>query len=308
MMTALTSIEQNNEQRSIIYLLWSKKIYIALFTSFFSIASIIYSLTLPNVYKSEASLSPVMDDSASRLSGQLGGLAALAGVNLNGMGGGDKTAVTLEILKSRRFIGDFIDKYNLYVPLMAVKDWDSVNNKLIINEKIYDNKQEKWVRKVEHPFLPKPSNLEAIEEFNKKLTITQDKVTGVVRIAIEHYSPHFAKDWVVLLVNEINKEMRQRDLKESKLAIKYLEEQSNLTNITELRAMLYSLIEEQTKTVMLANIREEYSFKVLDNPIVPEKKSKPSRAIIVIMFTMLGFFFSSGYFILSFFNNELLKK
>jgi len=48
------------------------------------------------------------------------------------------------------------------------------------------------------------------------------------------------------------------------------------------------LIEEQTKTIMLANVSKDYVFDIIDPPVVPERKSKPSRALICVLGTLLG--------------------
>ena len=42
------------------------------------------------------------------------------------------------------------------------------------------------------------------------------------------------------------------------------------------------------ETVMLAEVRPEYVFKTIDPAVVPEEKSKPSRALICVLGTLLG--------------------
>src|SRR3990167_1078877 len=81
--------------------IWQGKWIIAAVTSAFSVVAIVYALTLPNIYKSEVLLAPITEEAGLKIPGQLGGLAALAGVNLAGLGGGDKTELALEIIKSR---------------------------------------------------------------------------------------------------------------------------------------------------------------------------------------------------------------
>jgi LPS O-antigen subunit length determinant protein (WzzB/FepE family) len=66
--------------------------------------------------------------------------------------------------------------------------------------------------------------------------------------------------------------------------------------------MLFSLIEEQTKTLMLANVREEYVFKTVDPAVVPERKSKPMRVFIVILTALLSGFFMSMIVVVRYFN------
>ena len=46
--------------------------------------------------------------------------------------------------------------------------------------------------------------------------------------------------------------------------------------------------EEQAKTIMFANVRDEYVFKTIDPALVSEEKSKPKRALIVMLGVTLG--------------------
>jgi uncharacterized protein involved in exopolysaccharide biosynthesis len=276
--------------RELFAVIWQGKRIIIAFTIVCAVASVFYSLRLPNIYKSEALLAPASDSSSLKVPGQLGGLAALAGVNLGG--GSDKTSLALEVIRSREFIGRFVEKHDLLVPIMAATGWKRENNSLVINADMYDPGTKQWIRKVSAPLQSKPSLLESYDRFMKFFSISQDKSSGMIRLSVEHYSPFLAQEWASLLVKDINEEMRNRELVEAQKSINYLNQQIAQTNIADIQTMLFSLIEEQTKTIMLANVREEYVFETVDRAIVAEKKSKPSRALICIMAVMLGGFLS----------------
>ncbi len=90
----------------------------------FAVASVFFALSKPDIYKASAILAPASSEGGggiNAMAGQLGGLASFAGINLGGVGV-DKTALALEILKSRSFIEAFISKHELLVPLMAAKN------------------------------------------------------------------------------------------------------------------------------------------------------------------------------------------
>ncbi len=291
--------------RELFKAIWAGKWIIIATTFVFSIVAVLFVLNLPNIYKSEVTLAPVAEESALRIPGQLGGLAALAGVNLGGAGGGEKTALALEILKSRDFISRFIEQNDLYLPIMAADGWDRVSNQLVWDPKIYDQNNQQWVRKVKLPFQPKPSNLETYEEFKKLFSVNQDNTSGMVKLSVEHYSPYLAKEWLDKLVKAINEEMRERELTEAERSIAYLNTQIAQTNIADVRTMLFSLIEEQTKTVMLANVREEYVFKTIDPAVVAERKAKPKRALIVVVTAIIaGFLGVFVVLLMSLFRNK----
>jgi uncharacterized protein involved in exopolysaccharide biosynthesis len=273
--------------RELFTAIWQGK-WIIIFTTFiFSAGGVFYALSLPDIYKSDVLLSPVSEDSGVNIPGQLGGLAALAGVNLGG-GGGNKTELALQILKSRDFIGRFIEKHDLFVPVMAAEGWNRSDNRLLLDDDIFAQETQQWVREVVPPFSVKPSLLETFNDFIKLLNVSQDQTTGMVTLSISYYSPFLAKEWASKLVEEINDEMRNRELTEAQNSIDYLNGQIEQTNIADVRTMLFSLIEEQSKTVMLANVRDEYVFKTVDPAVVAEEKAKPARALICILAVMLG--------------------
>ncbi|RZM81157.1 LPS O-antigen length regulator [Pseudoalteromonas rubra] len=282
--------EDDIDLRELVKIIWEGKWTIVLLTTVFAIGAVLFSLSLPNVYKSHVLVAPADDESSgglAGLTGQLGGMAGLAGLSLPG--GNEKVDLAIEIMKSRRFISDFISEYELLPDLMAAKKWDKASNTLIYDESIYLAEQEKWVRDVKAPYSPQPSMQEAYVEFRDLLTITKEKEAGLIRITIEHVSPLIAKQWLELLVKSINSEMKLETIEEADKSMYYLNRQLRKTSIADIQSVLYALIEEQTKKKMFAEVREEYVFKTIDPAIVPELKSGPKRALICILITMLGF-------------------
>ncbi|GAB1152036.1 MAG: Wzz/FepE/Etk N-terminal domain-containing protein [Shewanella algae] len=290
---AVNSIRDDEiDLRELFSAIWQGKWLIAGVTLVFAVASVVIALMLPNIYKSEALLAPASEEQGAGglagLASQFGGLASMAGINLGGSGSSDKTQLAIEVLKSRQFIGDFIEKHQILPELMAVDKWDMIDNTLSFKQGIYNQENKTWIRKVKQPFQPKPSLQEAHKEFLKILTVNKDKETGMVKISIEHRSPFIAKQWVDWLITDINLTMKERDVSEATRSTEFLNKQIELTNVADIRTILYKLVEEQAKTIMFAEVRDEYVFKTIDPAFVPEEKSKPKRALICILVTMLG--------------------
>lgn len=276
--------------RELFRVLWAGKWLIGGITIAATLIAVIVALMLPNIYRAEALLAPNDQESAgglSALAAQYGGLASLAGINI-GSGSTDKIALGLEVLKSRKFISAFIERHDALVPLMAAKGWDADTGELKIDSDDYDLAAEKWIRHVRPPKKTIPSLQEAYEEFTDILSVSQDKKTSFVTLAIEHYSPTVAKQWVDWLIDDLNASIMRQDVAEAEQAIEYLNDQIKNTSLAELQNVFFNLIEEQTKTVMLAKVTDEYLLKTLDPAVAPELKSKPKRSLIVILATMLG--------------------
>lgn len=271
-------------------ILWAKKITIVIISFLFAVASIFYALSKPDIYRASSILAPASSESAGGLSGlasQFGGIASMAGINLGG-GDGDKTALALEIIRSRSFIERFIAKHELLVPLIAAEKWDMSSDTLILNDEIYNKKNQQWIRKVKAPKKTIPSYWEAYQEFLELLTISQDEKTSMITIAIEFYSPELAKQWLSWLISDINEFMGAQDKQEAEASIEYLSQQLLSIKVASMEAVFYQLIEEQTKNMMLAHVKNEYVLKTIDPAQVPEIKAKPKRALIVVIGTLLG--------------------
>jgi LPS O-antigen subunit length determinant protein (WzzB/FepE family) len=296
-----TDYDEEIDLRELFRVLWAGKWLIGGITFTAAVIAVVVALMLPNIYRSEVLLAPNDQDDAgglSALAAQYGGLASLAGINI-GDGSSDKTAIGLEILKSRKFISEYIESHDILVPLIAATGWDSETGKLKIDSDDYDVVSGTWVRDVWPPRKTIPSSLEAYEEFMKILSASQDKESGFVTVSVEHYSPDVAKQWVDWLIDDLNQSTMRRDVADAEQAIEYLNEQIENTSLVDLQNVFFSLIEEQTKTVMLAEVSDEYLLRTLDPAVVPEMKSKPRRALIVIISALLGSLLATAVILVS---------
>jgi uncharacterized protein involved in exopolysaccharide biosynthesis len=273
-------------------ILWKDKWIIILITAVFTVGSVVYALSLPDIYRADVLLSPANEDNSASGGGGgglagIGGLASLAGVNLRSGTGVSQKDRALAILQSRFFIKAFFDKYDLLVPFMVSKPGEA-SGSMEIDPGIYDVANQQWVRDVLPPKKAIPSDEEVYEEFSELLSVEEDETTGLITLSIEWYDPSQIKNWITWLTDDLNSYMREDALLESQNAIDYLTEQLEKTSLVEMRNVFFNLIEEQTQKVMLADVREEYEFEILDPAVIREEKSAPGRAYICILGALLG--------------------
>jgi uncharacterized protein involved in exopolysaccharide biosynthesis len=270
--------------------IWAGKSIVFAFTSLGAVVALSFALSMPNIYAANALLAPA-ENSGSGMSGlmrQYGGLANLAGVPLPGNEEGSRAQLGMQLMRSRGFIAEFVERRDIMPELMAVDSWDSVSREIVFDREIYDTKTKTWVRQAETDKTGKPSRQEAHKAFLKILGVSQDKKTGYVQVSIEHQSPVMAAQWVSWLVEDVNSAVKSQDVEEAKKSIAYLKQQISNTSLAELQAVFFELIQSQTERVMLAEVRPEYVFKTIDPAVVPEVKSKPSRALILVLGVILG--------------------
>ena len=237
-----------------------------------TVAAMTIAFLMTPIYRAEALLAPVYDNqqnSISTLASQFGGLASLAGINLGSSG--SNTDQVLATLTSRNFITNFIKERHLIQVLFADR-WDSTTKTWKVESS--DNI---------------PTVQDAYKLFIKNiLSVTTNTKTGLVTISIEWHDPGRAAIWANELINRINHYEKQLAVNEAEKSIAYLKEQLTKTSVVEMQQVIYQLMEAQTKKIMLANVRDQYAFKVIDPAVVPEKRTKPNRKIITLLGLMLG--------------------
>lgn len=253
-------------------------------TAFVSIIGVLYSLSLPNLYTSKALLVPVSPSSgfSGALKGYTG-LAGLAGVNLSSSSDEGNSVKALEKISSLSFFENNILN-NIFIPdLMALQSWNSQTNMLTYNESIYKIDSNTWVGDNSYPSIQK-----SFRAFNSHLNISVDKTSGFVSISVKHQSPFIAKQWAVLVVDEINAFYRHKDKLASEKAVSYLNQQISKTGLSEIKQVLAQLLQEEIKKLTLIEANEAFVFDYIDPPAVMEMKSEPSRASICILIALFG--------------------
>ncbi|MBC7192813.1 Wzz/FepE/Etk N-terminal domain-containing protein [Marinobacter sp.] len=273
--------------RELFATLWTGKWWIIASTVIFAVAGVFYALSKPDIYQASALLAPAQGQEAgSRIGGQLSGLASLAGVSLGG-GNANKTTIAKEVLQSRAFLTEFIHRHNLSEELMAAEAWNKSQEEWVYDKEVYNPATGEWGRDDEGKSL-RPTDWDLVNALKSKLTVTENKDNGMITVSLKSLSPVAARQWVEWLVHDVNEHMRAQDVQEAEASIDYLESKLQETNIAGMQQVFYQLIENETRTVMLANAQQEYVFKTVDPAVVPQEKSEPKRALICIVATLIG--------------------
>jgi capsule polysaccharide export protein KpsE/RkpR len=236
--------------------LWEGKYQVILGLLISAALAVSYALDLPDRYTSESLLAPRSNGgpggALGQLTSQYAGLAGLAGISM-GSGTQDQATIALEMLKSRKFFGDYLYE-SILVDLMASEGWDRPTNTVLINESVFDSSEGTWLGTGGPSLEAKPSLQEAHASFlGGHLSLNEDSNTGFITLKVTHYSPEVAQKWSELIIQSINEAVRSRDVNEAENSISFLQAQRLKTNLVSMTQVFSELIEEKTKTVMLAN-------------------------------------------------------
>lgn len=189
------------------------------------------------------------------LGGQLGGLAALAGVNIGAAGVPREASA---VLKSRTLASRFVEREALLPQLLEGQS----------------EKATLWF---------------AVERLRSDvLSIVEEPRSGLITVTVDWRDPDEAARWANAFVALADDMLRRRAIEDHERNIKYLNEQISQTAALPVRSALFKIIEDETKNLMLARSRQDYAFFVVDSAVVPESRIAPRRVLIVSLGVALG--------------------
>jgi len=232
---------------------------------------------------------------AAGLAGQFGGLADLAGVSLGGNADND---ANFAFLTSRGFIEGFITENNLLSTIF---------------DKRWDEETKTWKK----PLLKfwkedaSPSIWEAYEQFSERIvSVSMDKKTSIITLTILWKDREQAVAWANGLIQKANETLRQRTIEETQRSLDYLNKELAKTSVVDVQNTIFKVMENQIKTMMMANTKDEFAFKIIDPAIVVDEDAfvKPKRPMIIAFGLFGGLFLGiAAAFIRKAINNRQVK-
>lgn len=232
---------------AVLRLRWKRLLLLITVTS---VVAVVVALLLPHRYEAELVAIPRGTDRSALLGslGQLGGLAALAGL---GSAESSQRAEAIQMLQSQILARQFIED-NKLIPVLYEKQWDAARKTWKGKERTLND---------------------AVELFDHSIrNVIEDRRSGLVTLRITWRDPVQAADWANELVRRANETLRHRAVVRAQGAIDYLKREARESETIEVQQSLYRLMEEQYKTLLLANVSNDYSFSVIDPAIAPDAK------------------------------------
>ena len=206
------------------------------------------SIILPKKYESQVVIMPSADFDQPGVSGSVGTLASLVGVNLNSDG---RLTQSIATLNSKKFTLDFINNNDL-LPVLFEKKWDHGTGK--------------WKTELEKNEIPSQEDIYRF--FDKKVrTVYEDQRAGTIIIYINWKNAELSASWANALVDQLNQHIKNRDIQEAQESIKYLKKEIKKNKTIEINQILYQLIEHRIQKKTIAKTKQDYAFQVIDPAI-----------------------------------------
>jgi uncharacterized protein involved in exopolysaccharide biosynthesis len=255
---------------------------VALLSLAVGVATLLYMFTKPNIYQATAVITPSIDE--KKQNPALGALASF-GVSI----GGPSSIEDLEtVFKSDDLAVRVFRKYNLW-PILLADRLDPATGKVKPGwtERLFGSGKEQ----------KPPGDWDAIRATKGLLKVSVNKKAGTVSVSFESPSAEGSANIVKYFLDEGKSRLQEEALERAIMNKRFIEEQTRKTIDALTRDRLYSLYGQEVEREMMARNREQFGFRVIDSPRVPDRKFKPTRARSAMMATILAFFISCGYFV-----------
>ena len=256
---------------------------VAAFSLAVGVVTLIVMFLIPNTYQATAVITPAVDE--GKKSSAFGALAFL-GIDV----GGPSTVEDLDTLfKSNDLTARVFKKHDLWSITLGNR-YDPSTGMM----------KSSWIdRLLGNEEGPKPpGDWDAIRLAKKILKVSINKRAGTVSISFESPSAEGSADIVKYYLEEGKSRLQEEALERAGKNKRFIEEQIGKTHDALTRDRLYSMYGQEVEKEMMARNREQFGFRVIDAPRVPDRKVKPKRGLSAIVAATLSFFIGCAFFIM----------
>lgn len=251
---------------------------ILLFAALYIYADRYYlSESIIEVYEQDSSMSSGLDS--------IKGIASSFGV---GIGGTQTNNVmkALEIIKSRSFANELIERNNFLLRLLAVSHYDQANALEVIDSKIFKKDEGVFLGKLAS-FNQQELKSLAYDEYYKVVSIAKSQ-TGFLKLRALTKSPVFSHELLIAILDHYNEIERSKDLQEASNSINYLRERlKNELDAGVRNSFIQELMVHERDRLKIFQ-RQDYILSFIDGPNIPTIKSRP----VLLMYLISGLLFS----------------
>jgi len=254
---------------------------IVLFSLVVGLVTLLVMFLFPNIYQATAVIAPPVQDKREN---PAFGMLATFGVNV---GGATKVEDLESLFKSNDLTVRVFGKHNLW-PILYKDRYDPATGKI----------RKSWTSRLFGGKEPTPpGDWDAIRAARTRLKVLVNRRAGTLSVSFESSSPAGSADIVKYYLDEGKNRLQEEALDRAVRNKKFIEDQIGKTVDALTRDRLYALYSQEVEQEMMARNREQFGFRVIDSPRVPDRKSRPSRLMATLLTTLCAIFIGCLVFI-----------
>jgi uncharacterized protein involved in exopolysaccharide biosynthesis len=248
---------------------WRK---IALLSLAAGVVTFLLMLAMPNIY--QAVIAPPLEEKKPNLT-----LGALSSFGID-VGSPSKVEDLESLFRSNDLTVRVFNNHVLWSIILPNK-FDPITGKVKYS----------WIdRLVGNANEPKaPSDWDAIRAAKDRLKVSVNKKASTISISFESPSADGSAKIVKYYLDEGKNHLQEEAFDRASNNNKFIEEQIRKTVDALTRDRLYTLYGQEIEQEMMARNREQFGFRIIDSPRVPDRKFKPVRVQSAILVFFLSF-------------------
>ena len=215
-------------------------------------------------YRAETVLRPVSQHESPAINQLVGGVGEIASM----LGAaGDQTDMKAE---------EFISTVESYDFLVALIDRNNLGDHI-------DATRGGLTRLL----FPHPSTWSRFKLILSRIDADYSARTGNLTLGFEDSDPKVAAQVLSLMVTELREKVQHRELDTARAAAASLLDEADRSADALLRSQIYLMAADQIKQEKLAQINADFAFFVIQSPVSPDRPSRPSVIISMLLTGML---------------------
>jgi uncharacterized protein involved in exopolysaccharide biosynthesis len=261
----------------------------------------VVSLFMTNIYQSRAIIAPI-----TTKEGGAGGFSALLAQQFGGLPGvltpgAASASEIVNLLNSNVLREKIITRHNL-LPILFPDEWDAEKGRwkseggwgISLDPRA-------WMSALARMISPPPPGIakkvpgvpdvwDGLRKLDDLVSVKNNIKDNSITVTAEFPDPEMSAKLVDFFLTSLTDHMSAEARRVADVNRKYLEAQLATTADPFIRQKIYNLIAQQIETSMMAEVKENFAFKVIDPPKAPDRKVKPKRAVMVIVSFVLALF------------------
>ncbi|MBI5469215.1 MAG: hypothetical protein HY891_08800 [Deltaproteobacteria bacterium] len=282
--------------------LWKRKLMIIFMAAAAVSATSIYSMFLKDVYQASAVISPVSDkgpgEGLATMAQQFGGIVGISLPN------SASSSEIVNLLKSNVLREKVVRKYNLFPVLFPAqrdagkKAWkteDMARLTLKLSSasmKASDafGSGERTSQPGEEGGAGAPTMWDALRMLESIVAVKNNSSSNTITVSAEFHNPEMASAIVNYFLAALVEHMSEESKKVANANARYLENLLRTTADPIIRQKVYNLLAQQIEISMMAEMKENFAFKIIDPSRPPDIKIRPKKKQMVFLSLVISLF------------------
>lgn len=142
--------------------------------------------------------------------------------------------------------------------------------------KSWDTKANKWRKDAPHPGKLRRA-------FDRRVDVSYDAYTGLIAVQVHWWTAERAQEIAAAIAEIGDRMLREAAIADGERRVEELQREMSGANLSEIGSFLGEELTSAISSLASIRARSGYAFRMIDAPLVPDKKSWPPRLLLLIL-------------------------